>query len=113
MVCVLFAMIVFIFTLMYFVPGDPATIMLGESATPEAVQAIHDQFGLDDPYLVQLGRYIGNLLQGDMGISYRSRNNVFSELAARFPTTLTLTFGATILGTLIGIVAGIVSAVKQ
>ena len=44
MVCVLFAMIVFIFTLMYFVPGDPATIMLGESATPEAVQAIHDRF---------------------------------------------------------------------
>lgn len=113
MVCVLLAMIVFIFTLMYFVPGDPATIMLGESATPEAVEAIHQQFGLDDPYIVQLGRYIGNLLTGDMGISYRSRNNVFGELMARFPTTLTLTFGATVLGTLIGIVAGIVSAVKQ
>ena len=77
MVCVLLAMILFIFTLMYFVPGDPATIMLGESATPEAIQAIHDEFGLDDPFIVQLGRYVGNLFRGDMGISYRSRNPVF------------------------------------
>lgn len=113
MIYVLFAMVVFIFTLMYFTPGDPAQIMLGESATPEALQAIHEEFGLDDPYIVQLLRYIGHLLMGDMGISYRSRNSVFSELMARFPTTMTLTLGATILGTLIGIFAGVVSAVKQ
>ena len=113
MICVLLATIIFIFTLMWFTPGDPAQIMLGESATPEAIQAIHDEFGLDDPYIVQLVRYIGDLFTGDMGISYRSRNPVFSELMARFPTTMTLTLGATVLGTLIGIFAGIVSAVKQ
>lgn len=113
MICVLAAMIVFIFTLMYFVPGDPAQIMLGESATPEAIQAIHKEFGLDDPYIVQLGRYVKDLLMGNMGISYRSRNPVVAELMARFPTTLRLTLGATVLGTLIGIVAGVVSAVKQ
>ena len=113
MVCVLLATVLFLFTLLWFTPGDPAQIMLGESATPEAIQAIHDEFGLDDPYIVQLVRYVGGLLTGDMGISYQSRNPVFGELIARFPTTLTLTFGATILGTLIGILAGIVSAVKQ
>ncbi len=113
MVLVLLATVVFIFTLLYFTPGDPATVMLGESATPEAIANIHAQFGLDDPYPVRLGRYIIGLFKGDMGISYRSKQPVFTELMSRYPTTLKLTIGATIIGILIGVTTGVISAVKQ
>ncbi len=113
MALVLLVTVVIIFTLMYFVPGDPAISLLGESATYEAVREIHERLGLDDPYLVRLGRYIWDFTHGDLGISYRSKNPVFGELMARYPTTLKLAFGSTILGILIGVSAGIVSAVKQ
>ena len=55
MLPVVFGIIVIIFTLMYLTPGDPALSILGENATPEQIQAIHDELGLDDPYLVRLG----------------------------------------------------------
>lgn len=113
MALVLLVTVVIIFTLMYFVPGDPAISLLGESATYEAVREIHVKLGLDDPYLVRLGRYIWDFMHGDLGISYRSKNPVFGELMARYPTTLKLAFGSTLLGILIGVSAGIVSAVKQ
>ena len=113
MLLVLLASIVVIFTLMYFVPGDPAISLLGENATVEAIRDIHEKLGLDDPYVVRLGRYIWGFLQGDLGVSYRSKRPVFSELIARYPTTLKITIGSTILGIIIGISAGIVSAVKQ
>lgn len=113
MLLVILTTIVLIFTLMCFVPGDPALSMLGENASPEAIDLIHEKLGLDDPYLVRLGRYMLNLLRGDMGISYRSKTPVFGEILARYPTTLTITFGSITLGMIIGVVAGILSAVRQ
>ena len=113
MLLVLLASVVLIFTLMYFVPGDPALSLLGENATVEAVTDIHEKLGLDDPYVVRLGRYIWDFVHGDLGISYRSKRPVLDELLARYPTTLIITFGSITLGILIGISAGIVSAVKQ
>lgn len=113
MLLVLLITIIFIFTLMYFVPGDPAIMMLGQSATVDALEAVREQFGFNDPYLVRLGKYIGGLLQGDMGISFRSRSNVLDELMARYPITLKLAFASTIFGLIVGVSAGIVSAVKQ
>ena len=110
---VLLVTVVIIFTLMYFVPGDPAISLLGENATHEAVRDIHEKLGLDDPFFVRLGRYVWDFMHGDLGISYRSKNPVFGELMARYPTTLKLAFGSTILGILIGVSAGIVSAVRQ
>ena len=102
-----------VFTLMQFLPGDPALAMLGESATEESVAAIHEQYGLDDPYLVQLGRYVWNLLHGDFGTSYRSKAPVLNELLARYPVTLMLTFGSVFVGLVLGVVAGIYSAIRQ
>ncbi|MDD2498562.1 MAG: ABC transporter permease [Desulfitobacteriaceae bacterium] len=113
MLLVLLASVVLIFTLMYFVPGDPALSLLGENATVEAVRDIHEKLGLDDPYVVRLGRYLWDFLHGDLGTSYRSKRPVMDELLARYPTTLKITFGSIALGILIGISAGIVSAVKQ
>jgi peptide/nickel transport system permease protein len=113
MLMVLVVTTILIFTLMYFIPGDPALQLLGENATPESIQALHDELGLDDPFFVRLGRYLVGLLQGDMGISYRSRRPVFGELMARYPTTLKITLGSTILGLVVGVSAGVYSAIKQ
>jgi peptide/nickel transport system permease protein len=113
MTMVLAATMVIIFTLMYFVPGDPALQILGESATVEAVEALHKELGLDDPYHVRLGRYVMNFLKGDLGISYRSKRPVFSELLARYPTTLKITFGSTFIGLVVGVTVGVYSAVNQ
>jgi len=113
MLAVLMVTTVLIFTLMYFVPGDPALSILGENATPESIQEIHDNLGLGNPYYVRLCRYIWDLVHGDMGISYRSKESVVSEIMARYPTTLKITFGSVLLGVLIGLSAGIYSAINQ
>lgn len=110
---VLLGITVIVFTLMYFTPGDPALAILGENATPEQVAEIRLDLGLDDPYIVQLGRYIINAVQGDFGTSYRTGNPVLQEVLARYPYTLLLSVLSTFLGVLIGVIAGIVSAVKQ
>ena len=109
----LVATVVLLFTLMEFVHGDPAMIILGEGATEEGIVAIREKLGLDDPYLVRLGRYMGNLLQGDLGTSYRTGQPVAGALFARFPLTLTITVYGVVVGTLIGLIAGVVSAVRQ
>lgn len=113
MVITLLATIVFLFTLMEFVPGDPALVILGEGATEEARVAIREELGLDDPYLVRLGRYIGGLLHGDMGDSYNTRQPIAPALFSRFPLTLRIAVFGIIVGAIIGLIAGTVSAVKQ
>ncbi len=110
---VLLATVILIFTMMSFVPGDPAISLLGPNATPEQIAQIHKQLGLDDPFIMRLGRYLLGLLKGDLGMSYRSKSPVLKELLARYPTTLTLTCGSVLLGILIGVTAGVISAVKQ
>ncbi len=110
---VLIGITVIVFTLMYFNPSDPALAILGENATPEQVEEIRQELGLDDPYIVQLGRYILNAAKGDFGPSYRTGNPVLKEVLTRYPYTLLLSVLSTFLGVIIGVVAGIVSSVKQ
>lgn len=113
MIPVLLGIITIVFTLMYFTPGDPALSILGENATPEQVAEIHEELGLDDPYIVRLGRYLWDAAHGDFGTSYRTGNPVFQEIMDRYPNTLKLALLSTFLGILIGVTAGIVSAVRQ
>jgi len=113
MIPVAVGLVVIIFTLMYFMPGDPAHGILGENATPEQIAKIHEELGLGDPYLVRLGRYFWGLLQFDLGNSFRSGRPVMDEILARYPNTVRLAFLSTGLGLIIGVTAGIVSAVKQ
>lgn len=102
-----------IFALVNFSPTDPAIIMLGSEATPEAVAELRDELGLDDPFLVQYINYVGNALKGDMGSSYYTRTPVFQEVVSRIPTTLKLTFGGIIFAMLVGIPLGVICGVKQ
>lgn len=111
---VLLCLVTIVFTMMYVTPGDPARSILGEAATEESVDALHQQMGLDDPYLVQLGRYLSNLcLHGDMGNSYKTDQPVINEILSRYPITLKLTIYCLIYALVIGVALGIISAVKQ
>ena len=102
-----------VFFIMAFAPGDPAAILLGTDAKPEAVEALREELGFNDPVIVQYGRYMKNLIHGDMGVSYTSKRPVFEEYMSRFPATLKLTFWSMVVALFISIPIGIVSAVKQ
>ncbi|MBU5311671.1 ABC transporter permease [Tissierella carlieri] len=102
-----------VFTIMYFTPGDPAKLILGESAQPEQVEALREEMGLNDSFIVQYFRFITKALTGDFGRSYSTKKPVFDEVFARFPATLKLTVAAMIIAVIIGIPVGIISATKQ
>jgi len=94
-------------------PGDPVSLMLGEGASEQAVHELREQMGLNDNFFIKYVRYVKNAVMGDLGISYRNKVPVISEIVSRFPTTLNLTFWGVVLSVVIGIPVGIISAVKQ
>ncbi|KPU27569.1 peptide ABC transporter [Caloranaerobacter sp. TR13] len=102
-----------VFSIMYLTPGDPAQIILGESAPPEKVAQLREEMGLNDPFIIQYFRFVKNGLKGDFGRSYSTRRPVFSEIFARFPATLKLTIAGVLVAIIIGIPVGIISATKQ
>lgn len=102
-----------IFFIMSFMPGNPARLILGEKATPEAIAEINEELGLNNPFIVRYVDYIKDVLHGDFGTSYATRQPVVSEIMARFPTTLKLALLSVLFATAIGLPFGILSAVKQ
>lgn len=103
-----------VFTMMYFTPGDPARIMLGESAPEAEVAKLREELGLDDPFLIQYGRYVKNaVIHQDIGRSYTTNRPVASEIASRFPATLKLAALGVLVSVALGIPTGIISATKQ
>lgn len=102
------------FTLLYMTPGDPAKIILGESAPQEAIDQVREEMGLNDPFLVQYFHFMKRLIfHQDMGKSYITKMSVFDRIMEAFPATLKLAFLSVFIAVLIGIPLGIVSAVKQ
>lgn len=103
-----------VFTLMHFTPGDPARIMLGESAPVEDVQKLREEMGLDDPFLIQYGRYVKKaVFDQDIGRSYVTNRSVTNEIITRFPATLKLAAIGVLVAVAIGIPVGIISATRQ
>jgi peptide/nickel transport system permease protein len=102
-----------VFSIMSFTPGDPAQLILGESAPKAAVAALREEMGLNDPFLIQYGKFVLNAVQGDFGRSYTSGREVFGEIFQRFPNTLILAVIGVVIAILIGIPVGIISATKQ
>lgn len=92
------------------IPGNPAQVILGQQATPEAVQALTEKLGLDKPWYVQYFDYIGGVLTGDLGESLRTRAPVADEIWPYLAATMELAFFAIIVAVIIGINAGIISA---
>lgn len=104
---------VIVFGMMQLIPGDPATAILGAYATPENVERLNRQLGLDRSVLEQYFIWAGNLLQGDMGRSYSLNRPVADEVFERFGATLILAGVSLVLCSLFGVLAGIASAVRQ
>lgn len=114
LVLVLVGVSFLVFLLLYMTPGDPVRMMLGESATPEAQAELRLELGLDDPFLVQYGRYIKNIVvHQDLGTSYSTRRPVLDEIITVFPNTVKLATAAIIIAVILGTFLGIVSAVRQ
>lgn len=99
--------------LMRLVPGDPATLALGQAATEKDRQAFRHTYHLDDPVPLQYVRWWQGVLHGDLGRSVVHRTTVTAELKSRLPSTLELLILSVIFTTLIGIPIGVVSAVRQ
>ena len=99
------------FVLLYVLPADPVRQIAGRSATAQTVENIRQQLGLDQPLLVQYGRYLAGLVQGDMGRSYLQRTEVSALIASRLPATLLLMAGGIFCELLIGLTLGVIAAI--
>lgn len=102
-----------VFFIMAMAPGDTAKAILGEDAPVEALEALREELGLNDPVPVRYVNYMKGLLQGDLGESYKSGRPVFDEIMERFPATLELSFWGMIFAVALSIPIGIVSATRQ
>lgn len=113
MIPVLLGITFLVFMIMQMAPGDPVRIILGENASPEAVEQMREEMGLNDNLLVQYGRYMVKLCQGDMGTSYTNKRPVSQEVFSRLPATLKLAAVSAVVSILIAIPLGVLAAVKQ
>jgi peptide/nickel transport system permease protein len=101
------------FFLLYVLPADPVRQIAGRSATPETVESIRRQLGLDQPFWVQYGRYLWNLLHLDLGRSYLQRSEVAELIWARLPPTLLLMAGAILCELALGLTMGVWAALRR
>lgn len=93
--------------------GDPVTFMVGQDATQEDRAKLRSELGLDQPFYIQFGRFIGRAVQGDFGLSLRQGRAVSTLLKERLPATLELAFTAALLALVLGIPAGVYTALRR
>jgi len=105
--------LVMVFILMRITPSDPAEMMLGEYATPEALTELRHQLGLDRPLWYQFGNFILGASRGDFGRSLVRHQPVLTEILRMFPFTLQLAVASVVLSVIIGVPIGVVSAVRN
>jgi ABC-type dipeptide/oligopeptide/nickel transport system permease component len=110
---VLLGVSILVFGVMQLAPGDPAAIMLGAQATAEDVARLRRDLGLDQPVAWQYLRWLGRVIQGDLGRSIPLGREVLPEVLLRFKATLILTGGALLVAVVLGVAAGILSATRQ
>ena len=113
MIPVLIGVTFIVFFILNLTPGDPAAIILGDQATKEALEAKRLELGLNDPLLVRYFNYMKNMVQGDLGVSYKNQISVWQQVWDKFPNTAILAFAGIFVALLIGIPVGILSAKKQ
>lgn len=113
MVVMLLGMTFIVFASLYFAPGDPAELAAGPAATVEEVERMRHFLGLDQPFFVQYGTYLWNLVRGDLGTSLTSHQPILSEISVRLPNTINLAVFSMLLACVIGIPLGIVAALHK
>ncbi|MBW6397372.1 ABC transporter permease [Roseomonas sp. HJA6] len=102
----------FVFSLLYIAPGDPAAVIAGDQATPEDVERIRQSLGLDRPYLVRFGSWVFDILRGDLGVSIFTNLPVLTMIQQRVEPTLSLMVVTLILAITIAVPMGVVAAWK-
>ena len=112
-IVVLFAIAVVTFLVTYILPADPARMIAGIRATPEDVARIRHALGLDQPFLAQLGAYLGRVVQGDFGQSYIQNRPVLPLILDRFPATLQLAVAGMFVALVIGLPLGVHAATHK
>jgi peptide/nickel transport system permease protein len=110
---VVMAVVAFVvFSLLYLTPGDPAAVIAGDIATDEDIKRIHARLGLDEPFLVQFGRWLWALLHGDLGTSIFTNLPVTTLIGQRVEPTVALTVCTLIVAISIAVPLGVVAAAK-
>ena len=113
MIPVTIAVIFLVYLIMYLTPGDPVALLLGGDATPELIAETRQELGITDPFLVQFGRYLWNLLHGDFGMSWYTGRPVAERLFSAIPFTVTLSLCSMLVALLISVPLGILAAVNR
>ncbi|ATZ61734.2 MAG: ABC transporter permease [Methanosarcinales archaeon Met12] len=117
MVFILLGVSIITFSLMHFVPGDPAEVIAieryGEEVTAETIEHVRRELELDQPIYIQYFRWLINVLHGDLGYSHRTDRPVLDEIMARLPATVELALAGMLVSLIIAIPVGIISATKQ
>lgn len=108
---VLLGVATLVFSLIHFIPGDPAQAMLGEGAAPEDVAQLRERLGLDRPLLVQYGSFLKGLTRGDLGVSLRNDQPVTQQILERMPATAELALASMAVAVVIALPLGIIAAV--
>ncbi|WP_028546270.1 ABC transporter permease [Paenibacillus taiwanensis] len=111
-VFVIFGVAFLVFSILYISPMNPAANILGETATTEQIESFNRLYGLDQPYLVQLGNTLKGIATFDLGKSFAGNEEVTTAIAGKFPVTLTLTLISLLMAIIIALPIGIISAVK-
>jgi peptide/nickel transport system permease protein len=106
----LLGLLLITFTISHIIPADPVALVAGDIATPEQVEALRAQLGLDRPLPLQFLHYLGRLARGDMGVSLYTTRPIAEDLARRLPATIELTLAAMAFSIAVGIPLGVVSA---
>jgi ABC-type dipeptide/oligopeptide/nickel transport system permease component len=110
---VLFGVSLVVFGALRLIPGDPARLLAGDEATEDVVESLRRRFGLDRPLPIQYAVWLGHVVSGDLGTSFKSGRPVTVEIAARYGHTVALTLVSVLLAVVIGIPAGLAAASRR
>jgi ABC-type dipeptide/oligopeptide/nickel transport system permease component len=113
MLPVLLGVSIFVFVGMHIIPGDVATLLLGDKATPQELERLQHELGLDQPVYVQYYRWLAKAVQGDFGISLRTRQPAWREVWWALPMTIELSIIALAFAVVVGIPIGVLAAIRQ
>lgn len=113
MIPILFFVTIFIFLFVHLIPGDPARLVAGPNATGEDIRMLREALGLNKPIHEQYISYMANLMQGDLGVSLKTKRPVIEEIGARFMPTFWLTVWSMVWAVIIGLIIGVISAKRR
>src|SRR5687767_9658373 len=100
---VLLGVSIVVFLFLRLIPGDPAVVLLGERASPQSIQRLRENMGLNQPLHVQYARFVSQLARGDLGRSIRTGLPVLEEARGRFPATIELASTALVIAVVLGV----------